>query len=132
MPPPPHVDDPTILDTTKLWRRLSPLWVVSDGNGGVRISSAAFDDSPDGSPMSVLISDVVAETQRTAATVIAAYPGYGLAEITAGAVRNCRQGVMRTPELGDDAHASVFGAKTKGNKRAMAKAAIFLIRLHAL
>jgi hypothetical protein len=128
MPGPPYVDDAGILDGADLWRRLFPGWVVPDGNtGGVRISSAAFDDSRDGTPLSALIADVVSQTGRTPAQVLAEFSGYGLAAISAGAVRACKQGVAPAAEPDEPAHAYVFGPKTGSAKKGMAKAARLLI-----
>jgi hypothetical protein len=128
MPESPYVDDATIPDAADLWRRLIPDWIIPDSNtGGVRISSAAFDDSRDGTPMSVLLADVVAKTHRTPEQVLADFKGYGLAAITAGAVRGHKQGVMPTPKPDEPAHASVFGPKTGSTKKGMAKAARLLI-----
>ena len=74
MPGVSYVDDPAILSDAILWRRIHPKWVVLDTNrGGVRVSSAAFDDSPDGSAMSVLLADAVESTGRMAADVLARY-----------------------------------------------------------
>jgi len=125
---PPLEDDSTISDDAALWRRVYPLWIVRDENaGGPRVSSAAFDDSEDGSPLSVLLADVVAKTQRTAQNVLAGYDGYALAAISAGTARHNKQSVARTPLPDEPAHASVFGTKTKSNKRGMAKAANWVI-----
>lgn len=60
-----YADDPTIADDAALWRRIHPTWAVADENRGrLRVSSAAFEDSPDGSPTSILIADVVFATLR--------------------------------------------------------------------
>jgi hypothetical protein len=128
MPGPLYADDAGIADSADLWRRLIREWVVPDSNtGGIRISSAAFDDSRDGTPMSVLLADIVAQTRQKPEEVLAGFAGYGLAAITAGAVRVCKQGVMPTPEPDEPAHASVFGPKTGSTKKGMAKAARLLI-----
>lgn len=48
-------DDPAILNDAQLWRRIPPWHLVNDQNlGTVRPSSAAFDNDPDGRPMSIL------------------------------------------------------------------------------
>jgi hypothetical protein len=79
---------PLIRDDAALWRIIHPTWIVQDDNErGWRISSAAFDDSKDGSPLSVLLAEVVAGTGRTADDLAARFAGYGLAAITAGAAR---------------------------------------------
>jgi hypothetical protein len=126
---PPLSDDPTIAPSAQLWRRLHPSWVVPDENAGQpRISSAAFDDSRDGSPLSVLIADVVADSGRLIHDVLAPFPGYGIAAMTAADARAARQGVARTPEPDEPAHGSVFGPKTGATKKAMARAARLLVR----
>ena len=122
------LDDPAISDASALWRRVHPSWIVRDDNrGGMRLSSAAFDDSADGSPLSVLIAEVVLQTKRTAQAVLADFDGYALAATTAGNARKQGQGIAATPEPDEPAHASVFGPKTKSIKRVMAKDATWVI-----
>jgi hypothetical protein len=129
MPDQSLVDDATIANTSQLWRRVHPTWIVKDDNaGGMRLSSAAFDDSADGSPLSVLLAEVVFRANRVGKDVLSGYDGYALAAITAGTARTHGQGVAATPEPNEPAHASVFGPKTKSNKRGMARAAIWVIR----
>ncbi len=121
---PAYEDDPSIRDDSALWRIIHPNWIVPDDNErGWRVSSAAFDDSKDGSPLSVLLSEIIASTGRTADDLVARFAGYGLATITAGVARAQRQGIARTPEPDEPAHASVFGKKTGAVKRALARAA---------
>jgi hypothetical protein len=125
---PPLEDDPTIHNDAELWRRIHPAWIVPDENAGrMRVSSAAFDDSRDGSPLSVLLADVVAQTHRGPEEVLSRFEGYALAAIRAGTARSFGQGVARTPEPDEPAHASVFGPKTGKNKRGMAKAATWVV-----
>jgi len=121
---PAYQDDPSIRDDAALWRIIHPLWIVRDDNErGWRISSGAFDDSTDGSPLSVLLAEIVASTGRTADELLTRFTGYGLAAITAAVARAQRQGVARTPTPDEPAHASVFGKKTGSVKRALAQAA---------
>lgn len=128
MEPAAYSDDPSIPDASELWRRIHPRWAVHDDNqGGWRVSSAAFADSRDGSPLSVLLADVVAETGRTADHVLTAYTGYSLASITAGTARSNQQAVARTPAPDEPAHASVFGRKTDGIRRALARSARWVV-----
>lgn len=130
MADPPLEDDPTIQDNSELWRRIHPVWIVPDANvGGMRVSSAAFDDSRDGSPLSVLLADVVAQTHRGPREVLFGFAGYALATIGAGTARGFGQGIARTPEPDEPAHASIFGPKTGKNKRGMAKAAKWVVPL---
>ena len=122
------VDDTTIADASELWRRIHPKWIVPDENtGNMRVTSAAFDDSKDESPTSVLLADVVRKTGRTAEEVIAPYDGYALASITAGQARDCEQGVARDPLPDEPAHAYIFGEKTKALKRCLARSAEWVI-----
>lgn len=123
-----YVDDPSIANDAVLWRRIHPTWKVRDDNsGGWRVTSAAFDDSRDGSPLSVLLAAVVRESGRGPADVLSGFTGYFLASLTAGDARRCGQGIARTPEPDEPAHASVFGRKTKSIKRKLADAAGWII-----
>lgn len=129
MQPLPLVDDKSILDEEDLWRRIHPKWAVRDENrGGLRISSAAFDDSADGSPLSVLRETVVRNGGRTPNDVMSPFvaEGYRLASLRAGDARANGQGVMSTPTPEEPAHASVFGRKPPGVKKALARAAVWV------
>jgi hypothetical protein len=79
-----YSDDPTIPDDAELWRRIPPWHFVDDGNlGQIRPSSAAFEDHPDGSPMSVLLAVEAGDPQRA----LAGHQGFALASITAALAR---------------------------------------------
>ena len=122
------VDDQAIAAGAGLWRRIHPKWVVRDQNArAYRVSSAAFDNSPDGSPTSVLLADLVAETGRTANDVLKGYEEHALASITAARARECGQGVARDPIPEEPAHGYVFGRKTKANKRCLGQGAVWII-----
>ena len=124
----PYRDDVSISDDANLWRRIHPDWVVTDENrGGVRPSSAAFDDSDDGTPLSVVIEEAVLASGRDAAKILENYAGYSLAAFTAGAARANGQGVARTPTPEEPAHGSVFGKKTKSVKRRLSHASSWVI-----
>ena len=108
-------DDAAILDRAILWRRIPPAWVVWDGNlGRMRSSSQAFQDHPDGSPMSVLLSDMMLSSGRGPEAAIEGLPGFYLASLTAGLARQSKQGVAPDPLPTEPAHAVVFGKKTSG------------------
>jgi hypothetical protein len=112
-----YSDDPTIFDETELWRRIPPRHFVHDQNlQRIRPSSAAFENHPDGSPMSVLLA-LEAGTPETA---LAHYEGFALAAITAGLARQCGPGVARDPLPEEPAHAVVFGSKSKRISRRLA------------
>lgn len=121
-------DDPTILDDAALWRRIPPQHFVPDPNlGVVRPSSAAFEDSPDGSPMSVFLAEIVEKTGRKADDTLVGHAGYALSAFTAGLARHCKQGVACDPEPAEPAHAVVFGKKTKSISRTLAKGSEWVI-----
>jgi hypothetical protein len=124
-----YQDDPTIGDNSHLWRNIPPWHIVDDKNrGGKIISKAAFDDHPDGSPMSVVLGDEVLASGRDASSVIAELAsGFCLASFTAGLARSLQQGVVRKPLATEPAHAEVFGRKTEGVRRKLARAAVWVI-----
>ncbi|MGH9202193.1 MAG: hypothetical protein ACRD2A_13270, partial [Vicinamibacterales bacterium] len=79
-PPLPPGDDRTIPDAATLWRRIHPdWWVLDKKTGNRRLSTAAFDNAPDGSPMSVGLADEMPGTEA----LLAGYEGYGVAAFTA-------------------------------------------------
>jgi hypothetical protein len=116
-----YCDDSSIADDTSLWRRIPPGWWVPDENlGRLRPTSAAFDDHRNGTPMSVLIEDVVLSTGRGPDDILAPFKGYAMASIRAGVARECSLGVMREPLPEEPAHAVVFGKKSKGVRAKLA------------
>jgi hypothetical protein len=122
MSSPEYIDDDTILNEAELYRRVPPQWLVRDENlGTVRPSSQAFQDSPNGSPMSVTLADVLSAAGREPSSVLSGHQGFGLVAITAGLARECQQGIMRDPTEEEPAHALVFGKKTGGVKSKFAK-----------
>jgi len=122
-------DDPAIADDVDLWRRILPRWVVRDENTGeLRLSSAAFDDSPDGSPMSVIIEKIAMAQQITPAKVLSGYDGYSLCAFTAGAARALELRIATRPEVrGEPAHGFVVGKKTGSVKKQLRKASRWVI-----
>ena len=125
-----YEDDPTIADDTELSRRIPPVYLVDDDNrGGKRISSAAFCDHQNGSPMSVVLGQEVLNAGRDPQSVLAGHQGFYLASVTAGLARSLKQAIARRPVPEEPAHAEVFGKKTKSvkRKRKLAKAATWII-----
>lgn len=122
-----HRDDPTITDSEEI----RPDQIVKDENlKRLRPSTAAFEDSSDGSPMSVQLSEVVRSSGGNAETALAGYDGYALAGFTAGFARQeCKQGVEREPLQDDPAHAYVFGKKTDGVKKKFARNSRWVVAL---
>ena len=124
-----YIDDPTIEDNMLLWRRIPPDHVIFDANEGrLRPTSAAFADHTNGTPMSVVLGQEVIDDGRTPESVLEGHEGFGLVSFTADLARINRQGIMRKPQSTEPAHAEVFGRKTKGVKRALAKGAIWIVR----
>ena len=108
-------------------RRIRPEQIVSDGNGGQRISSAAFDNSSNGSGMSVSLGREAREAGLTSAAALTRFPGFGLASVSAGTCRSLKQSMERAPTVDDPHHALVNGAKPKPTKQALARSAVVLI-----
>ena len=123
-----YVDDPTTGDDAPLWRRVPPRHFVFDDNLGIwRPSSAAFEDHPDGSPMSVVLGQEVLAEGRTTDSVLDGYDEFGLVSFPAELARVAGQGIMRRPLAEEPAHAEVFGKKTRSVKKALAKNCQWLV-----
>jgi hypothetical protein len=121
-------DDRTILDPDPLWRRIHPDQFVSDGQSGWRVSSAAFDNSRDGSGMSVSLGREAQAAGVDPSLALQRFPGFGMASVTAGECRKLEQWIERDPTRADPYHALVNGCKPKRVQRELAKAAKLLIR----
>ena len=80
--------------------------------------------------MSVLLAEAVLLSGRTARDVLNGYETFALSSITAGVVRKERQGVTRAPLPDEPAHAYVFGEKTRGTKRFLARHAVWVVDPH--
>lgn len=122
---PPLSDDPSIPDDTELWRRIPHWhWKPDQDTGNRRISSAAFQDDPDGSPISVVIArDCVGGLP----TLLAGHYGFGVAAVTAGAVRELGLGVVRYPDDSLPGHAHIIGRKTQSIERKLSRAARMIV-----
>jgi hypothetical protein len=116
-------DDPSIADHSLRLRRIPAAWVVQDSvDRGLRPSSGAFGAHPDGSPMSVVLAEVLENAGRPLSDALAAHEGFALVAFSAGDARSCGQGVERDPTPEEPAHGLVCGTKTKAVKRRLAKA----------
>jgi hypothetical protein len=111
-------------DSTLL-RRIHRTFVVSDGAGGLTLSRQAFRDlrDPDGTEaMSVYVEERLLELGADAAVVLEGFPEHGMAAVPSSAVRACGLGVVWAPTddgVRGQAHANVFGSKTKPVQRAL-------------
>jgi hypothetical protein len=120
-------DDPSIADEAHLWRRVPPRHFIFDANlGRFRPSKASFYDDEDGSPMSVVLADLVLASGRGPLHILTGHEGFALASITAGLARSKKQGVARDPQPDESAHALVFGKKTASVSRALAKGSVWV------
>lgn len=126
--PNPYEDDATVSNDAQLWRRIPPNLIVPDKNrGGVRISSAAFEDHPNGTPMSVVLGDDVLASGRNPSSIVAGHDGFCLASVTAGLARSLNQGIARRPLSDEPAHAEVFGKKTGAVRKKFSREAAWII-----
>lgn len=125
-------DDDTIHDETLLLRRVPSrhnIYIIWDDNRKRwRPSSASFEDHPDGSPMSVVLADTLAELERPLTSALEGHErGFALASITAGLARANDQVVVRDPLPEEPAHGLVVGQKTKKRCRELAKSADWIV-----
>jgi hypothetical protein len=123
-----QADDSSIANEWSLWRRIPLYHVIFDDNlRRFRPTSAAFDDDPDGSSTSVVLGELVFAGGRGPNEVLAGHPNFALAAITAGFARSLGLAVVRDPLPFEPAHALLVGDKTKSVKRALAKAATWIV-----
>jgi hypothetical protein len=121
-------DDPTILDDDLLLRRVPLQHFIWDAeNQFWRPSSAAFEDHPTGSPMSVVLASMLAAGGRGLESAVAGFAGFALAAISVEMVRNLGLGVVRKPLPEESAHAEVTGKKSKSIRKKLAVAAIWIV-----
>lgn len=112
-----------IKDTDDVWRRIPPDQVVTDAKvpGGMRPSTAAFNNSSDGSPMSVVVEPVAIVNGLGPGDAIAGKaPGMALVGLETGTLRGDNQLVFHSPDTTTVppepcafAHGSVDGRKPK-------------------
>lgn len=114
-----YVDDANIDDGDLLLRRIPSwhiVWDKKDG-GRWRPSSAAFENHPDGSPMSIRVRSLLEALGLALASVLTAYPDYGLVEFEAGEARSKKQVVARQEVPDEPGHGVVAGKKTGSTKK---------------
>src|SRR5688572_7853502 len=106
---PAYDDDPTITDDDELLRRIRPELIVPDQKSasGRRLSSAAFDDSSDGTPCSVNVRREALAPE----TILAQekHGGYSIASVTAHVPRSLKQTVLHWPDDEEPGHAYIAG-----------------------
>lgn len=117
-------DDATIPDTSDLWRRIHPTWIIYDENlKSWRPTTQAFNDDSEGGPMSVVLAPEVLASGRTSKDILARFTGYSLAAISAALARELDQGIKRDPEPEEPAHAVVVGKKTSSVRKTFSRKA---------
>lgn len=77
--------------------------------------------------MSVILGNELLASGRPLTAALADHHNFALAEITAGLVRSLQQVIMRAPRPEEPAHAKVVGTKTRPVRKAMARAAAWVI-----
>lgn len=111
---------------SRLWRRVPP-WHFPKYPGHDFPNSAAFADDPDGSPMSVVLVEVLLRGGRGPAEVLKGHEDYALAEITIASVEAEGCVVEAHPLPDEPAHALVLGKKTQGARKRIAKSAVWIV-----
>lgn len=110
-----------------MFRRVPPVLVVSDPKvpGGLRASSSAFCDDPDGSPMSVYAMSIVTRLGLDhTAVVYGKESGWGVAQTPVELLAEEEQQVLLDPVVAvevphpcDPAHGIVVGDKQPKSRR---------------
>jgi hypothetical protein len=107
-----YADDPRIKDSAELWRRIHPMWVKREETR-FRVTSQAFQNSEDGSPMSVDQAEL-----STPENSLKGHPDYSLVGFTAGFARGeCNQKISPYPFPDNPAHTYVVGQKSSSVRK---------------
>lgn len=114
------MDDATVTNETRLYRRVSPQFIKPEGDT-FRVSSGAFQNTSGTNEMSVSLGDTLEEIGTEPASLLDDFPGYGLVSLTAGLVRGEEQTVRRSPTEQDPAHGDVIGEKSGGRRKRFAR-----------
>ena len=122
---PDYQDDPEIPVDDVLYRRVRSV----DWNPGERRpTSAAFSDSKNGTPMSVVLRSLLTADARTPESTLDVHPGFGLVAIAVGSARAMGFAVaIRPAVVGEPAHAWVVGKKTQGLRKRLAKECVVVV-----
>lgn len=117
------VDDGSIADDAKLFRRIHPRLVVDDKNRSEkRPSSGAFDDSE----LSVDAEPLLANAGLDWHFSLKGYEGYSLVSFIASAARGLSLPVLHKPLPDNPAHCEIHGKKTTSLARALARASVWV------
>jgi len=77
--------------------------------------------------MSVGISSVAKDTNRTPQDLLQGHPDFALAGFSAGIARQLNQSIVKRPLIDAPEHGEVVGKKTKKVKRTIAKNSVWII-----
>lgn len=116
-------DDLSIPGEAVLWRRVPPYHFVADASGAIRPSSAAFEDDPDGDPMST----VLATPERDPFPVLLGNDSWALAAIPVALIRALGWVVSRQPTQDESDHVVVIGNKSHARRRRVARECTWVI-----
>lgn len=121
-------DDTSVTDLTLLYRWVPPAHVRRTPSG-VECRDGAFKNFPNPATrrMSVVLDDTLRALGREPRSILAGKPGYGLIAVTAAHVRAEQQRVARSPLPDEAAHGDVWGDKTAGRRRRLARQAQWII-----
>ena len=121
-----YADDSSIPDDAELWRRIRLDAISVKNQDGREIpSSAAFDDSSDGTPMSVALATVLLSPGRL---IEGQRCPCGVASFMAGQARALGLRICRDDSGASyPGHAYVAGEKTRRARRALAKSCTWVI-----
>jgi hypothetical protein len=120
------VDDPTIMDSDRLLRRVRPNQIVPLPDGSFRPASSVFKDTE----LSVNVESLMLQQGRSPQDSLKGYQGFWLTAIPAGAVRARGPQFPIVKDLGsehDPAHALVLGKKPDSFANAMVRAHTWLV-----
>jgi hypothetical protein len=108
-----------IPNDAKIWRRVPPRHFYKDEKRGglIRPATSAFEDDPDGSPMSAAQESLCGSPDP----VMRGHEGYGLVEFTAGYLRTLGLEVVPDPTDAEPWHVLIAGNKTNGVRKKLAR-----------
>lgn len=128
MPQTECLDDASIVNQDRLFRRVHITQLVRDGDTGLaRVSTGAFDDKE----LSINIESVLAGGGETPDTCLRDYHVHKLVSITAENARRFNQVVCKDPQPDNPSHGLIYGAKSRGVLRGLCAAAIWVIPANA-
>jgi len=119
-------DDPSIADSTLLYRRVVPRWIVLDGNRNChRLATGAFQNLE----MSVGVGDMF--DGNLPESILEGHPeDVCLVAFETRVARENELAVCRDAKDDEPAHGLVVGKKTTGKQRALARAATWVKAPH--